>query len=195
MYPHKLVFVLILGLCLAACTAVDQPRPLEQPEQTLFIPPTSVPPTPAPQAVASPTSTLPRRPSPSPTLLEQVFLPSATPACVNSLRFLKDLTIPDGSRVAPGAQIDKRWLVENNGECNWDSRYRLRLIDGPDLGAPIEQALYPARSGVQATLQIIFTAPAEQGPYRSAWQAYDPQGQPFGEPIYIQILVFIPPTP
>jgi hypothetical protein len=36
---------------------------------------------------------------------------------------------------------------------------------------------------------MLLTAPAEQGAYRSAWQAFDPQGQPFGDPIFVDILV------
>jgi hypothetical protein len=108
---------------------------------------------------------------------------------LDNLIYLQDLTIPDDSSVLPGSMLDKQWLVENNGTCNWDRYYRLRLIAGPDLGAPSEQALYPARSGSQAVIRILFTAPAESGTYRSAWQAYDPQGKTFGDLIFIQIVV------
>lgn len=120
--------------------------------------------------------------------------PTATPSCVNNLSFLDDLTIPDGTLVAPGIELDKRWQVSNSGTCNWDERYRLNLIAGLDLGASPEQALYPARSGSQADVGILFTAPTEPGTYRSAWQAYSPQGEPFGDPFFIEIVV-IAPTP
>jgi hypothetical protein len=102
---------------------------------------------------------------------------------------VEDLTIPDGTQVAPGQIIDKRWRVENVGDCNWNEFYRLRLVAGPDLGSPSEQALYPARSGTQAMIRAFFVAPAEPGVYRSAWQAYDPQGRPFGDTVFIQIIV------
>ncbi len=111
------------------------------------------------------------------------------PACLDNLYYLEDLTIPDGSLVAPGSSLDKQWLVENSGTCNWDEHYRLRLVAGSALAAPSEQALYPARAGTQAVIRILFTAPAEPGTYRSAWQAYDPQGQPFGDPIFIEVVV------
>jgi hypothetical protein len=52
-----------------------------------------------------------------------------------------------------------------------------------------EQALYPARSGTQVELRIVFTAPNEPGIYRSAWQAHDPEGQPFGDQFFIEIVV------
>ena len=75
--------------------------------------------------------------------------------------------------MAPGSTLDKQWLVQNSGDCNWDARYRLRLISGDALGAATEQALYPARAGTQATLRILFTAPQEAGDYVSEWQAFD----------------------
>jgi len=97
--------------------------------------------------------------------------------------------VEDGTVVSPGANIDKQWLVTNSGTCNWDSRYRLKLIGGDALGAATEQALYPARAGTQATLQIIFTAPLEAGTYESAWQAYNPEGEAFGDFVSIKIIV------
>lgn len=129
-------------------------------------------------------------PTPTPTSLPpQVTTLPPTPSCTYNLRYLEDLTIPDSSIVTPGERLDKRWSVENNGSCNWDEGYRLKLTAGPDLGASKEQALYPARSGTQATIRIVFTAPSEPGTYRSAWQAYSPTGQAFGDPIFIEIQV------
>lgn len=116
-------------------------------------------------------------------------IPTSVPACTSNLLYIEDLTVPDGTVVAPGEQLDKRWRVENNGSCNWDVQYSLVLIGGPQLGAPDKQALYPARSGTQAMVQMIFTAPEEPGAYRSAWQAQDLEGNLFGDPIYIDIIV------
>lgn len=116
-------------------------------------------------------------------------LPISTPTCTDNLAFLEDLSLPDGSVVKPGAILDKRWLVENSGTCNWDQDYRLKFMSGIELDAPLDQSLYPARSGSQATIRIIFTAPSDPGTYQSAWQAYNPQGQPFGDPVFLQVTV------
>ena len=139
----------------------------------------------------SPSATLFRLASPSPTASPTPAdrPPSATPACQDGLRYLADVTVPDGTIVAPGESIDKQWQVENSGSCNWNEDYRLRRISGPSLDAPDEQALYPARSGTQAVIGLLLVAPNEPGTYRSAWQAYTPQGTPFGDPIYVEILV------
>jgi len=121
------------------------------------------------------------------------ILPTTNPAdCVNDLLFVSDVTIPDNTFVTYGASIEKQWLVENSGTCNWDSSYRLRHLGGAVLGAPEEVMLYPARAGTQATIQIPFVAPFTDGVYESAWQAYDSNSNPFGQPIYIRITVAAP---
>lgn len=112
-----------------------------------------------------------------------------TPTCTNVLIFLSDITIPDGSVVSPGEKLDKQWQLQNNGSCNWDSSYQVRLIAGPEMGVDSDQALYPARSGIEFPFRMVFTAPDEPGAYRSAWQAYDSSGTAFGDPFFIDIVV------
>ncbi len=148
-------------------------------------------------AVAIPTlapSSTPTRfvlPSPPPTATPTpaTLSVTVTPVCQNGLLFISDLTIPDGTIVAGGEAVDKRWQVENNATCNWNERYRLRRISGPDFGLPDEQALYPARAGTQASIRMLLRIPGEPGVYRSAWQAVDPQGQVFGDPIFVEVVV------
>jgi hypothetical protein len=115
--------------------------------------------------------------------------PTPEPACTNALWFFQDLTIPDGTEVSPGERLDKRWLVQNAGTCNWNARYQVRLVAGPNMGIPQTQALYPARAGTEVTLRMTFIAPDEPGTYRSAWQAFDPDGEPFGDPFFIEVVV------
>jgi len=136
---------------------------------------------PTPSSVPSiPTETLYAPPS---------VINTPTPVCLNGLTFVSDLTVPDNTIVSPGSILDKQWLVLNSGTCNWDDRYRLRLINGDSLEASSEQALYPARAGVQATVEITFTAPLVAGSYLSQWQAFDINGNPFGDSFYIKITV------
>ena len=164
-----LVVLLLLGGCRSAETEVYRPPTLAAP-------------------VLSPSPLAPEPTVPSQAPLETPIA-TAAPACTDNLTFLEDLTIPDGMLVNPGEALDKRWQVENSGTCNWDAGYKLELLSGPPLGAASEQALYPARSGTEAVIRIQFTAPAEAGTYQSAWQAVNPGGNPFGDPIYIQIVV------
>jgi hypothetical protein len=171
----SLSLLLLLGMTIAsACSPQSAPTPFRPPTEagpTAILPTT----TPVPQiytAVPTPTITL-----------------TVPAACTNDLKFLEDVTVPDDTSVAPGASIDKQWLVQNTGTCSWDETYHLIWIGGDPLGASQEQPLYPARAGAQATLRIVFTAPTTEGPYESAWQAFDSTGIAFGDPVYIKISV------
>ena len=105
---------------------------------------------------------------------------------------MSDLTIPDNTSIAYGSTIDKQWMVENSGSCHWSSEYRLKHIGGAGLDAPEEIALYPARAGTQAIIQIRFVTPFTDGEYESAWQAFDADGLAFGDPIFIRIIAIAP---
>ncbi|MGB9672697.1 MAG: NBR1-Ig-like domain-containing protein [Anaerolineales bacterium] len=166
-------YILIIAsvFLLDACKVLTQKSPIQ--DQPVYLPP-------------SPEVKLPLK-SPQ----QQMLLPTPTLACTNSLRFVADITVPDGSKVKPGEVIDKVWEVENDGSCNWDERYRLKWIGGSELGGQPEQALYPARSGTHAQIRVHLIAPQAPATYHSAWQAYDPQGQPFGDPIYIEFIVVV----
>jgi hypothetical protein len=178
---------LFLGVYLCSCSPFSTPTP--------FIPPTAPAPLIEPTYIIQPTQEIVVvRPTPLPTIITSVTPAPTLPSgeCINSLRFVSDLTIPDNSTITYGATIDKQWLVENNGTCNWDSSYRLKYVGGAALGAPGESAIYPARAGTQAAIQILFTAQFTDGTYESAWQAFDPNGNPFGDVIYIRVFVASP---
>jgi hypothetical protein len=178
---HWIGLLVLLALC--SCNSPGNQSKSSPSSVSLYLPPT-----PAYSVYAPATQTIPNLPENTPSLI----VATPIPTCVDSLVFIEDLTIPDGSTTNPGEQLDKQWRVENAGTCNWDSSYRMQLIAGPALQAPSEQALYPARSGSRATIRIIFTAPAEPGRYRSAWQAVSPQGILFGDPIFIEFIVETP---
>jgi hypothetical protein len=135
-----------------------------------------------------PPTIVPTEPLPTETLAPEARL-TATVECTDLLVYVSDVTIPDGTVVEPGSTLDKRWEVENTGSCNWDANYHLKLVSGDAMGVEEQQALYPARAGTRPVIRIQFTAPAKAGQYRSAWQAYNPKGEPFGDPFYIQIIV------
>ncbi len=166
-----------LVVFLQGCTFTGVQRPAADSKLTTpFVPPSAVPQSTATSAAIQVT---PARPTP-------------TVPCQDGLSYVADLTIPDGSVIAPGASIDKRWEVKNTGSCNWEVGYTLRLIAGDAFGAAVEQALIPARAGTNAVIRILFEAPLDPGSYRSAWQAYNPGGDPFGDPIYMEITVETP---
>ncbi|MEX2030928.1 MAG: NBR1-Ig-like domain-containing protein [Anaerolineales bacterium] len=158
-------------------------------------PPASLP-TPLPSLEAIPIQTV----APAPILQEPTPIlstPTDAPrgSCVDGAQFTEDLSIPDGSEVTPGAQIDKRWSVENVGTCDWGPGYRLVRVSSDGLVGPDEVALYPARSGTRAVWQVVFTAPDSLGEFISEWQAQAPDGARFGDEVFVYVVVVPRVTP
>ncbi len=174
--PTLELIPLILAFLFISSACAPRPGP------PLFVPPTEAPQT-APLLLITATPPLTRVPT--------IVIPTMTPTvpCTDGLTFIKDVTIPDGTAVTAGQSIDKQWLVNNSGTCDWDSDYRLKLVNGPDLSAVHEQALFPARAGAQATLRIVFTAPGTSGEYKNEWRAFNSSGVQFGDPITIDVIV------
>ena len=166
-----LSFGIWIGVLLLASGCQDITSGQTPTPETLFVPPT-----PGPYSFVSEATSVP----PPPTQQGR---------CKNQLKYLKDLTIPDGSDVAPGKKITKRWLISNEGSCNWDQSYSFQLISGLALGAEKVQDLNPIRQGAKGIVEITFTAPDNPGRYNSWWQAYDPKGNRFGDSLFIDIMV------
>ncbi len=193
-----LALTLALCLALAGCSAPPAP-------DTPTVPAVSDSPTPAVLPVASDTPALPSEDtttaapdlsqtpaaSDTPAVALATGTPSPTPAgpCTNNARFVTDVTVPDGTQFLPGQPIDKQWRVRNTGTCDWGPDYRLVLVSGNALGAPSEVALYPARGGTEAILEINMVAPAEPGSYTGRWQARSPSAKLFGDRVFVTINV------
>ena len=183
MPSRSLLIILLILIFASACSPIATETP--------FLPPTAQSQLIEPTFIINPTQNVVVQTTPLPT----VIIPTATTNptdCLNNLTYIEDLTIPDNTSITYGATIDKQWLVQNSGTCNWNGDYRLRHVGGAALGAPEEIALYPARSSTQAAIQITFTAPFTDGEYESAWQAFDPSGLAFGDLIYIRIIAVSP---
>ncbi|MFN2145128.1 MAG: NBR1-Ig-like domain-containing protein [Anaerolineales bacterium] len=164
-----LFFTLLTIILLSACGGQDARN-----DPGYFIPPTLA----SKPATATPLPTATPEPEPTNEAL-----------CINDLRFISDVTYPDDTVVAPNQEIEKVWLVQNNGTCNWEADYTLRNVGGSPMGASTIQALYPVRSGGEYEITITFYAPTDAGAHNSNWQAHDPEGEPFGQAFYIQIVV------
>ncbi len=165
-------FVLIAGMSWGLSGCVDESQAV-----AYFIAPSVVPQS-SPVVVMTPTM---------PILATPTFTPE--PACEPNLAYLADVTVPDGTVFAPNEEFVKTWRVENNGTCNWDEGYRIRLTSGAAMGVAEEQALFPARAGSEAEISITFITPSEAGVYQSTWKAVDSDGNAFGELFYVEIQV------
>ena len=93
---------------------------------------------------------------------------SATAVC-DQAQFVRDITIPDGSQIAPGATFTKTWRLRNAGVCTW-SGYSLVFDSGDQMGATSPQSIGTVSPGQEVDLSVNFTAPLSSGSYRSYWR-------------------------
>jgi hypothetical protein len=131
--------------------------------------------------------------TPLPTTPPLETAPAPLPVtCQHDLLFLSDLTVPDGSVLGPGQAFDKRWQVQNSGTCAWGPDFRIVLVAGDALGAPAELALYPALPGAEGIVRVQMAAPQVAGDYAGTWQARDPEGNLFGNKMWVRVTVATP---
>jgi hypothetical protein len=93
----------------------------------------------------------------------------AAPAPCAQLRYVSDVTIPDGAPVAPGAQFVKTWRVKNAGTCAFSGSLNFVGSGNPMGGSPTN---FPKiEIGQTADVSVNLTAPAQPGSYQGTWQA------------------------
>lgn len=144
-----------------------------------------------PSATPSPTA------SPSPTITvtlaaTNTAAPTAAQTGANScysLQFVSDVTVPDNTKVAPGAKITKTWRVRNNGTCAWDTDFKLAFTGGEAMGGTTVNVGSTVQAGSQKDLTVELTAPTTAGTYRGNWRMRTGAGAYFGDEIYVQIVV------
>jgi hypothetical protein len=152
------------------------------------------------------TETLVAVPSSSPTLTLQPTLtlpavtltvaPSPTSNSCYDLLWLKDLTIPDGTRMKANETFTKTWLVQNNGGCAWAPGFTFVNVGGDPMRGEALVFKEPIPVGLQYKLSIQLVVPSGiNGLIQSSWRmAYEP-GMYFGDTLSVNILVGNPVTP
>lgn len=140
------------------------------------------------QAQLSQTATLapfntPTLPPPQPTntavvlpTLPVVTTPPASPTPLCDLgEFIRDVSIPDGSIIAPGASFTKTWRIRNAGTCTW-SGYSLVFDSGDAMNATSPIPIPSVAPGQEVDLSVNLTAPSSNGSYRGYWRIRNASG-------------------
>jgi hypothetical protein len=205
-----LAVILIIAILLSACGS-DNQEPTQDPNlvitQAVETAMTAL--TQTALAEPSPTftevPTLEPTPTFTPTVIIQTFTPgpTRTPApagpglsSCDLASFVEDVTIPDGTELAPGQAFTKTWQVKNEGSCTWTADYQILYYGGEIMSAETGYALTSADIAPGETLDISIemTAPASEGTYNMYWIMRNTDGQNFGVDasggaIYVQIVV------
>jgi len=109
-------------------------------------------------------------------------IPTATPiSYCNWLKFVDDVTVPDGSVFAPGETFTKTWRLKNVGTCAWTTDTKLVFASGAQMSGPTVAALpgYVA-PGQTVDVSVTLTAPSKRGEYVGYWMLRSPDGIVFG---------------
>lgn len=114
---------------------------------------------------------------------------------MNSSRYITDVTIPDDSPIVSGTQFIKTWRMENNGDTPWGAGYHLVFLRGTAMTPTTKQPVPSAAPGQQVDISIALTAPGQPGTYFGDWKLQDPQGNLFGQGVFLRIIVPQPETP
>ncbi len=196
------ILLLMLPLLLGSCGTVSV-RPAAEitaefeaaVEQTIAARDTATP---------LPTNTRPPTLTPTVTVtatVTETFTPSPVPPtsvvdtfCDNSA-FLEDITISDGTILAPGQVFEKTWSFQNTGRCAWNQGYTIAWVSGDlmqGVTRPLPETVAPS-GAVNATVRL--TAPFKPGTYSAIWRLVNSKGEPFGDFVSVLIVVAGPGTP
>jgi hypothetical protein len=171
---------ILLTLVLSSCNFPSKSQPTEEPnavftqaaltvqaqlaQATAFSTPTLPPPPPTSTAMSLPTSVPATLPPPA----------TATPIC-DQARFIKDVTIPDGTTFLPNTSFTKTWRLMNSGACTW-SGYSLVFDTGDVMGGTSPIPIGTVNPGQEVDLSVTLTAPATNGSYRGYWRVRNTSG-------------------
>ena len=117
-----------------------------------------------------------------PTLSVPTLSNTAAPVLLcNAAAFVADVSISDGSQMAPGEGFTKTWRLQNVGTCSWSSSYDLVFVSGDRMGAPSSIGMPGSvNPGQSINLSVNMTAPDSTGNYLGYWKLRDPSGILFG---------------
>jgi VCBS repeat-containing protein len=134
----------------------------------------------------------------SPARPTQEPAPESTPvpSCLDSVEYIKDVTIPDGTRIDDGDLFAKTWRLRNNGDCTWTRDYDLIFLSGYRMrGSTVKPISGNVEPGQVVDLTVDLKAPSDNGTYWGYWMLRNADGDIFGLgdganlPFWVKIVV------
>lgn len=134
----------------------------------------ATPPTFTPTVTGTPPTATPTSTAPTPTS-------TVPPSSCDKVRFISDVTVPDGTTFAPGTAFTKTWRLKNIGSCTWSNSYQLVFYSGEKMSGP-DALAFPksVAPGQTVDITVSLTAPSTAGTYRGFWMFKNANGALFG---------------
>jgi len=106
-------------------------------------------------------------------------------------RFVKHITIPDGTKLEPNQPFVKTWRMRNEGETDWINCKLLFVSkrNGDILGAASEEVAIasPVPTGAEIDISVNMVAPEQPGRYVGFWRLANAEGRKFGQRIWVKV--------
>jgi len=111
-------------------------------------------------------------------------------------RFVRDVSIFDGTQMAPGTTFTKIWRIKNVGEMAWPAGTRILYVGGDqmsaDMSVPISRNT-PVLPGEEVDVAVEMVAPHEHGRYLGYWRLTGPHmRRKFGQRVWCHVQVVDP---
>ena len=128
----------------------------------------------------------------------QVYSTPVPPACVYGMAYVADLNYADNNMsnppiLKPGEAFTKGWRVRNTGTCDWDPTFFLTYVRGNVPAAQMNGSPTPVPAvvspGFEVEIWVNLIAPVTPGTYQGFWQMMAPDGNYFGQTIWVGITV------
>jgi hypothetical protein len=105
----------------------------------------------------------------------------STPArsTCNSSTYISDVTITDGTLVAPNQEFIKTWRVSNTGTCAWTTSFNIVFSSGEKMGGGSTSLTKAVAPGEQIDVSVKLKAPSTTGSFTGVWILADGSGQTF----------------
>lgn len=210
MYSNKRYLLMVIGLLVISMLACNMPifaagntssqgaestsaaQTVEAQLTQIAWNPTATQAAPTATVAAQPTSTT--APTTAPT---KTATPTATskPVPCNSVQFIQDMTVPDGSEFSPGTTFLKVWRIKNVGTCTWNKDYTVSFDGGDQMGGATFDMPENVSPGEQIDIAIEMKSPNSKGSYKGFWMLRDADGGKFGlggytnKPFWVEIKV------
>jgi hypothetical protein len=123
----------------------------------------------------------------TPDAISPVPISTANPC--NDSAYVSDVTIPDGTIMAPGTSYVKTWAFQNTGSCIWDTNYQLVFVSGDLMGGVFTNLTESVAPSKQIQVSVSLIAPETEGTYTGYWRLADDQGNGFGGVVFVKIVV------
>jgi len=103
--------------------------------------------------------------------------------------YVSDVTIPDGTVLAPGESFTKTWKFQNSGSCDWESDFMLTFEMGEGMEGEDTAISEVVAAGESDSLSVSLVAPETEGSYTGYWRLTTASGNAFGQSVFVQIYV------